>query len=149
MKGKTGKTVVLPGVCWIEHGSGSRGTPMIWLPLWGSCLPKICHRVPDPIRVQLPRAQYRNFMSACLTLLPSGRPPTLRWMLSQRPENYERFEGAKFFYYLGNLRPQSFCEISAFFWLVLIPFKKRWRFRKIFVAFSEYMNFIFLAFYPW
>ena len=35
-----------------------------------------------------------------------------------------------------------FCEISTFFWLVLVPIKKRRRFCKIFVAFSEYMNFI-------
>ena len=37
-------------------------------------------------------------------------------------------------------RPQKFCEISTFFWLVLVPVKKRWRFRKNFVAISEYMN---------
>ena len=38
-------------------------------------------------------------------------------------------------------RPQKFCEISTFLWLTPVPVKKRWRFRKIVVAFSEYMNF--------
>ena len=36
-------------------------------------------------------------------------------------------------------RPQKFFEISTFFWLALVPVKKRWRFRKNFAAFSEYM----------
>ena len=33
-RGKTGKTVVLPGFCEMESGGGSGGTSVIWLPLW-------------------------------------------------------------------------------------------------------------------
>ena len=40
-KGKTGKATVLPGFCWIEHGSRSCGTPMMCQLLWRSFLPKI------------------------------------------------------------------------------------------------------------
>ena len=36
---------------------------------------------------------------------------------------------------------KNFAKSPPFFWLILVPVKKRWRFRKLFVAFSEYMNF--------
>ena len=45
-KGKTGKTKVLPGFCGIEHGGG---TPVMWMPLWGSCLPKIERGGPESL----------------------------------------------------------------------------------------------------
>ena len=38
--GKTGKTTALPEFWGIEHVSGSGGTPVMWLPLWQSCLTK-------------------------------------------------------------------------------------------------------------
>ena len=40
-RGKTVKTTVLPGFCWIEHGSRSCGTQMMWQLLWRYFLPKI------------------------------------------------------------------------------------------------------------
>ena len=42
-------------------------------------------------------------------------------------------------------RQQKLWEIFTFFWLMLVPVKKRSRFRKLFVAFSEYMNVILLS----
>ena len=39
-------------------------------------------------------------------------------------------------------KPQNFAKSSPNFWLQYIQSKVRWRFRKNFVAFSEYMNFI-------
>ena len=39
MRGKTGKTAVMPRFCREEHGGG--GTLVMWSPLWMSCLPKI------------------------------------------------------------------------------------------------------------
>jgi hypothetical protein len=38
----TGKTKVLPGFCGTEYNGGSNGTLLMWLPLWQSCLQKIC-----------------------------------------------------------------------------------------------------------
>ena len=49
--GKTIKTKVLPRFCKTEKGggSGSGSAPLMWPPLWQSCLPKICRGGPDYI----------------------------------------------------------------------------------------------------
>ena len=40
-RGKTYKTSILSGFCAIERGGGSGGMPVMWQPLWRSCLPEI------------------------------------------------------------------------------------------------------------
>ena len=47
MRGKTGKTAVLPGFCGIEYSSLSDSTPVMWPPLWLSCLSKTYFGSPD------------------------------------------------------------------------------------------------------
>ena len=42
-----GKTKALPGFWKIECGETIEGSPVMWLPLWQSCLPKICRGGPE------------------------------------------------------------------------------------------------------
>ena len=65
-----------------------------------------------------------------------------KFLKSLKPNYFKKqCSSSSFLKFIYSDKATKFCEISTNFWLAVHRTNNWWRFRKIFVAFSEYMNF--------